>query len=192
MEKQFCKCGCGQETTWDKYRKRFHLFAKGHYFGNQSGKPRLLSDVFDVFEKFKPIIDSNGCHNWSGNIDPRGYGRYKHGGKAHQIHRLIWEKVNGSIPDDMCVLHKCDNRKCYNIDHLFLGTKSDNNEDRQNKNRQANGQRIKNSKLNELDVITIRAMYKMGNNMYKIARMYNVTPQCIDAIIKLKTWKHVK
>lgn len=51
------------------------------------------------------------------------------------VHRLVWIEENGPIPTGMCVLHKCDNPPCINIDHLFLGTQSDNIDDMVRKGR---------------------------------------------------------
>jgi hypothetical protein len=44
-------------------------------------------------------------------------------------HHLTWMEVNGSIPEGLFVLHRCDVRSCVNPDHLFLGTAKDNTTD---------------------------------------------------------------
>jgi hypothetical protein len=41
----------------------------------------------------------------------------------------VWEETRGPIPDGLHVLHRCDIPACVNIDHLFLGTHSDNMQD---------------------------------------------------------------
>ena len=45
------------------------------------------------------------------------------------VHRLAWEEVHGPVPDGLSVLHRCDVKGCVNIDHLFLGTHTDNMRD---------------------------------------------------------------
>jgi hypothetical protein len=68
-------------------------------------------------------------------LDPSGYGALKLKGKKVNTHRLAYELVKGEIPDGMCVCHSCDNRKCIEISHLWLGSKADNNRDMGQKGR---------------------------------------------------------
>jgi len=58
-----------------------------------------------------------------------------------QAHRLVWEKFYGSIPEGLCVMHKCAVPACVRPDHLELGTRADNNRDRAAKGRTARGDR---------------------------------------------------
>lgn len=44
-------------------------------------------------------------------------------------HRWVWEAVNGPIPEGMVVRHRCDNRPCFRLSHLELGSVADNNDD---------------------------------------------------------------
>lgn len=69
----------------------------------------------------------NGCLEWTGSTDRKGYGRF--GINRRQTvfaHRFAWELVHGLIPDDMMVCHTCDNPPCCDPTHLFLGTQADN------------------------------------------------------------------
>ena len=80
-----------------------------------------------------------GCIEWEGGRTPEGYGRKKIGTKYVLTHRQAWEKLHGPIPVGMCVLHRCDNPPCRNVEHLFLGTRGDNNRDRHQKGRTKTG-----------------------------------------------------
>ena len=69
----------------------------------------------------------NGCLEWTGAADPRGYGRIYANGRHVQTHRLAWELAHGPIPEGLEVCHHCDNPPCCDTGKcLFLGTHAEN------------------------------------------------------------------
>ena len=125
------------------------------------------------------------------------YNPWNDRGKKYNTHRLIWILLNGEVKKNICVCHKCDNRKCINPDHLFAGTYSDNMQDCSNKNRLfyngfKNGENHYNSKLKTEDVIEIRRIKQEKNiSNAEIARMFDVCRKTISAIVRNETWKHL-
>lgn len=91
------------------------------------------------------------------------------------------------------VCHKCDNRKCVNPEHLFLGTSRDNNLDMHRKGRAVSliGSDHPQSKLTEKKVKKIRILHKKGYLQKEIAVMFNVTSSAINSIVNRKIWRHV-
>jgi len=88
----------------------------------------------------KKFTKTDGCWLWQGDKWSRpehGYGRIYVEGKRVKAHRVSWELYVGAIPPGQYVLHKCDVRLCVNPEHLFLGTKTDNAKDRDQKGRTA-------------------------------------------------------
>ena len=71
---------------------------------------------------------NSGCWLWIGHDDGhKGYGRVETpDGPRTQAHRAAWMAFVGPIPDGLFVLHRCDNTRCVNPGHLFLGKSIDN------------------------------------------------------------------
>lgn len=88
---------------------------------------------FSNFLEYGNVIEdiNTGCYVWRRTKFENGYGRYR----DKRAHRVAWELVNGGIPYEKLVLHKCDNRPCVNPEHLFIGTQKDNMRDMIAKNR---------------------------------------------------------
>lgn len=87
---------------------------------------------------FIKVIQTDDCWYWiAGSRGKTGYGAFKIENDTVDAHRVSWMIHFGPIPDGLCVCHKCDNRRCVRPDHLFLGTKKDNNQDMFRKGRNA-------------------------------------------------------
>lgn len=82
-----------------------------------------------------------GCLEWTGSRSAKGYGILMFMGRHILAHRLAWELTYGALPPKRTfVLHRCDNRPCFNPDHLFLGTNQDNMTDAAIKGRIRHGE----------------------------------------------------
>lgn len=144
--------------------------------------------------KFITIPNENGCMIWTGRKHKSGYGQIKIINKMYLAHRLSYKLFNGEITDNLCVLHKCDNRICVAPNHLFLGTKSDNMLDMYNKNRHLD-QKLENNgnaKLTSFDVIIIRLALLCGYAAKFLSKNYSVNSSMIYHIKNKRNWNNIK
>jgi len=92
---------------------------------------RRIEDLF-----FKYVTTTwDGCWEWIGSKNPKGYGCFRVRGTLKPAHRVAYDLFVGIIPEGLRVLHKCDNRACVNPKHLWLGTNQDNTNDMISKGR---------------------------------------------------------
>lgn len=138
------------------------------------------------------------CWNWKAAVGKPGYGSfYRLDGQFEGAHRYSWRMVNGDIPEGRYICHTCDNRKCCNPNHLFLGEPKDNVADMWRKSRQQDyskvqrGSKRHNAKLNADKVRSIRKMYPRMTKT-EIANVFGVGVSAVSCVINGKTWKHVK
>lgn len=152
---------------------------------------------------------SDSCWNWSGRCVKPGkvngrtfleYGftdwlsdkRKRFYSGIKYAHRLAWFAFNGPIPEGVKVLHKCDNPKCCNPHHLFLGTQLQNVKDCRAKNRLARGEQHSRAKLTNESVRMIRKLHESGCFKYaQLSRMFCVSGQLIRDVVRRERWKHV-
>lgn len=136
------------------------------------------------------------CWNWNGGLFPNGYGQFRVGNNKVKTHRFSWIINGGFIPEGYCILHKCDNARCVNPSHLFLGTNKDNALDRDRKNRGASnnfhplpGALNPSSKLKTNQVLTILNLAACGIATYQIAKAFKMSKSQIRSIRYRRSWQ---
>ncbi len=176
---------------------------------------KTIKDRFD--EKW--VLDTDtGCWVWYkvGRDRPYGVTFHLSGTGYNRIresaHRASWIIHNGYIPDGMFVCHICDNPRCVNPKHLFLGTQLDNMRDASKKGRtvgvgkratgdqhgsrtkpesRPRGSRHWKAKLTEKDVVQIRSYLNQGCLPQDIAVFMKVCKATISHIKCGRIWRHV-
>ena len=137
--------------------------------------------------------ESDKCWDWTGSLrSPRGYGQIKIKGKTKAAHRVSWEIKNGPIPagdmkGTMCVLHHCDNKKCVNPEHLFVGSQKDNVADMYSKGRNVDLSGTNNPayKFPDTVISEIRSRYAFGSETQReIGMIYGISKSHIGNIIR--------
>ena len=141
----------------------------------------------------KNVIIKDGCWDWNKKCLRDKYPKmhFCRNEPKVMIHRYSWTLHKGEIPEGKLVLHKCDNSRCSNPDHLFLGTNNDNINDMLEKRRNPVGITHGCAKLTDDDIFKIRAFLAQGISLNKLAQEFNVAKKTILNIKQKKTWKHI-
>lgn len=148
-------------------------------------------------ERFWEKVDKKGpddCWNWLAGKSGAGYGTFWAWGRNRGAHRVAWRLTQGEIPDGLCICHHCDNPLCCNLNHLFLGTRADNNHDMIAKGRAASGADSNSGKrkLTEEEVLEIRQRYTNGDiTQRELAQDYPVGQSQICLVVNQKRWRYI-
>lgn len=141
--------------------------------------------------RFWPKVEKGGpdeCWLWLAGLNTGGYGQINSGGMYGRplgSGRASWLIHYGDIPKGLCVCHRCDNRRCVNPRHLFLGTVQANNADRDEKGR---SRFCGTRKLAEADVLEIYRRSHGGENQCQIASEFDVSRAMVAQIKRRARW----
>lgn len=124
------------------------------------------------------VVES-GCREWQGCCGSHGYGQITFKTKGMITHRAMYEVFFGAIPKGKMVLHKCDNRRCINPEHLFLGTAADNTKDMIAKGRD---NLDCNAKLSDEQVREIRELYFTNLSQIEVAKRFDISQATVSRV----------
>lgn len=140
-----------------------------------------------------------GCWNWTGHTYPDGYGRIREFGSEKRFvraHRVSYQHFHGPVPDGLVVMHKCDNKRCINPDHLEVGTSAQNVRDAHARGlvtHMYRGMPAPQTKLTPDQVAVIRQKYAAGGvSQAAIGREFGVSKNTIQALICGRSWAGVR
>ena len=146
----------------------------------------------DKLESFLRVNAATGCNEFQGALDSSGYGNIRIGDRVVGAHRVAYEVYKGTIGKGLQVLHKCNNPKCCNPEHLYLGTHADNMKYKA-KCGHVNtvGIHNPNAVLTEDQVRRIRELCKTSSDQ-TVAAFYNIHLKTVGKIRRRLLWSHLQ
>ena len=107
------------------------------------------------------------------------------------VHVLVLEAFVGPRPAGLQACHKDGNPVNNTPKNLYWGTTEDNGRDRARHGRMPSGERHPRAVLTAAAVGRIKRRLAAGEGTSALAREHGVTPQCVFAIKRGKTWAKV-
>jgi hypothetical protein len=144
--------------------------------GDSKLRSKLLSNYVEDPE--------TGCWNWRAGTNNQ-YGAFYIRRKALiNAHRAAYLLLVGAFPKDLEVCHHCDNKRCINPKHLFLGTQRENVEDYIRKHGRKPFKREYPPRFSPSQYQEIAALKAQGFAISEIARRFCCSRQAIYTALK--------
>ena len=178
----------------------------------RGGRAPLAERFWRMVDRAGPVPAActalGSCWLWTGTTKPDGYGKISGDRRGRQrtlrAHRVSWELHRGPIPDDAYVLHRCDDPRCVNPAHLFLGSPADNARDmvakgrslrgdrcpaRAHPERLPHGERHKWAKLTAAVVLAARDLRRRGHSYRAIADELGLRYGTVYQVVTGRKWR---
>lgn len=178
-----------------------------HYAQQRVGKPLTALQVqfhgLSELERFEKRVTKHegSCWMWTGAYlrakdrpMPDWHGFWRSGlGKPEITSRAAWRLYVGPIPSGNWVLHRCDNPRCVNPAHLFLGTPADNVSDMHAKGRARQGHVIgERHGMAKLTADMVREIRASKDRQIDLAERFGVSRTCISDVQRRVVWQHIE
>ena len=139
------------------------------------------------------VGDGASCWIWAGSYGSNGYGLFIFHNRRHaNAHRAAWVLTNGEPPKGMEICHRFDNRGCVKLDHLFLGTRSDNMKDAVAKGRfLGSGVRGVRHGMAALTESQVREIHDSNDGCRLLSKRYGISSTHACRIRSGKVWRHL-
>ena len=154
-------------------------------------RPTVDMSISEKIDHYSELNIENGCIEWTGALNDKGYGNVKVGKATKPAHRVAYALAVGPIPDGLYLLHTCDNPKCINPAHLKPGTQADNMQDMYSKGRQPDRGRGEENPLSKLTADKVLAIRSDTRRYVEIASDYGICVSNVGAIKSRLTWTHL-
>jgi len=152
----------------------------------------------------RSIRVASGCLEWQGATPGGRYGMIGAGRRngrmeMFQTHRIAYALAYGD-PGELCVCHHCDNPKCIDPLHLFLGTHKDNMQDMSIKGRSGKGSgrpigsdglKGEDSPVSKLTDDQVIMIFYDKRIQREIASEFKVHQSLVSLIKNKKLWRHI-
>lgn len=180
---------CG--SHYQQQRRGEELRPLQQQFHGLSEKERFMKWV---------AVQPNGCWNWIGSTRKmkntsqyEWHGQWRNAAGENELtHRAAWRLFKGEFPNVAHVLHKCDNPKCVNVEHLYLGNHYQNMADMWARGRAKPGL-VQGSKhgMAKLTEEKVREIRESSESAKEIAQRMGVARTTIYDVRNGKIWNHV-
>lgn len=136
---------------------------------------------------------NDNCWNWTGACKLSGHGQLMMHSIRRPIgaHRISWLIHQGKIKAGLCICHHCDNPRCVNPRHLFVGSQLANIADMNSKGRHGGprGPEHPHAVLNYELAAEAKKLLIAGESCRSIGRELGVSHTAISRIKRGITWR---